>query len=414
MSRKRILIIHPGALFPVIMANQVRIIEMAKFLAREHSVDVITLVKTKNQRTISSQESKSLPFRIHLINVINPSWNPLKIVWHGIIFRLLNYFTGLSSREYYWSHPKIRKKILEIAGRTGCDIIQTEYWYPASVFSFFAAGTVCRVIDTHNVMAEKKVLELKGKYGDNIPGYQKRELERYTLREKEVLGSADLLIAISSADQQRFFNIVPDKPQIVIPTGQELDQFTSYPVSPGNHTILFYGGMGSDQNIVAFFRYWKRILPLVRNSVPGVKTLVVGSNPPASIQDLHNGNDVVVTGYVVDVREYLAKATVMILPLELGGGFRTRVVEVMAMGIPVIGTRNALENLEMEDGAQGYITDRDDTMAARVIQVISDTRLRNTLSARCREFVTGKYTLNKTYGKLSAHYAGLAPVLNSN
>ena len=53
----------------------------------------------------------------------------------------------------------------------------------------------------------------------------------------------------------------------------------------------------------------------------------------------------------------------MILPMSIAGGFRTRVVEVMAMGVPVIGTHNALDCLEMENGIHGFITDNDSEMA---------------------------------------------------
>jgi glycosyltransferase involved in cell wall biosynthesis len=90
--------------------------------------------------------------------------------------------------------------------------------------------------------------------------------------------------------------------------------------------------------------------------------------------------------------------------LELAAGFRGRVIDLMAMGIPVIGTQNALDCIEMENGVNGYISDNDDEMAAMAIALLEDPDRRNRISRECQNFATKKYSLEVTYGKLANIY----------
>ncbi len=174
--------------------------------------------------------------------------------------------------------------------------------------------------------------------------------------------------------------------------------------TPQEKTLLFFGNMGNQQNKHAFSRLWNRIVPLLRKQIPDLKLLVVGSNPPEEVKKLHDGEKVIITGFVEDPREHLSKATLMILPLESSSGFRGRMVEVMAMGLPVIGTHNALDSIEMTDGVHGFITDSDEEMVATAVRLMKKPQLRQKISAECKKFVYEKYSIEATTGKLSAYF----------
>ena len=132
--------------------------------------------------------------------------------------------------------------------------------------------------------------------------------------------------------------------------------------------------------------------------------MVVGSSPPESIKEIHNGRDIIITGFVEDVRARLSTASIMILPLSLGGGFRSRVVDIMAMGIPVIGTHNALDSVELSHKVNGFIADSNEEIANYSTELLMNEELRNKISQNCLEFVSEKYSLENTYGKLSKFY----------
>jgi glycosyltransferase involved in cell wall biosynthesis len=103
----------------------------------------------------------------------------------------------------------------------------------------------------------------------------------------------------------------------------------------------------------------------------------------------------------------LAKATVMVLPLNVAGGFRSRSIEVMAMGIPIVGTSQALSNLELENGKHGYISDFDNEIANYLIKLLTNIGQLQKMSKACKEFVTKKYSIETTYGKLSNFYSSI-------
>ncbi|MCP4219529.1 MAG: glycosyltransferase, partial [bacterium] len=218
---------------------------------------------------------------------------------------------------------------------------------------------------------------------------------------------ADLVLNVSQRGMEVLLERSPDINCMAIPIGQEIEYYSNYETHPEPNTVLFYGSMGNQQNVHAFDRYWNKIHPLLKERVPEAKLLVVGANPSEKIMKLHNGEDVIVTGFVDDPREYLAKATVMILPMETSAGFRGRAVEIMAMGIPLVGTHNALDNLEMTDGVHGFIADDDSEMVEHMVRLMKDPQLRKTISEQALKFVTDKYSREATTGKLSKYYTDL-------
>ena len=125
------------------------------------------------------------------------------------------------------------------------------------------------------------------------------------------------------------------------------------------------------------------------------------------IKLMHNGHDFIVEGFVSDVRIPLSKCTVMILPLEIGAGFRSRIVEVMALGIPVVGTHNALDNVGLVNGKHCYVSDDDGDMADHLFDVLNDDEKRRLMSINCKEFVSKNFSLDSTFGKLAEYYFSL-------
>ena len=226
--------------------------------------------------------------------------------------------------------------------------------------------------------------------------------------ELEHTGLNDLIISVSESDREYFKGVFPQKSHIKIPIGQDLSTYLDYNSFPDDgKNILFYGSMASTQNIKAFYRLFNDIFPEIKLKIPDAKLIVLGANPPDEIKKLHDGKNIRVLGYVEDIREWISKAKIMVLPMDIAGGFRTRVIEVMAMGVPVIGTHNALDSIEMTSGMHGYVTDSDDEMAERAIQLLNDPELRRHISEECRKFVAEKYTIEETYGKLSKYYMDL-------
>jgi len=281
--------------------------------------------------------------------------------------------------------------------------VVAEYWFMAKIFEKLDEKII-KVIDTHDVLFEKREQELKKQFKGNIPKLGEKELIKYKSLEMKHLGMADLLLSISQDDYNKLTSILPAKKNILVAGGQDINFFADYKKPPEGNTILFYGSMVSQLNTDAFFRCANKILPLVKKQIPDARLLVVGANPLDSVLRMSDGKNIIVTGYVDDVRNYLSKAKVMLIPLDIAAGLRCRVIEAMAMGIPVIGNHLALDSFQMRHGVHGYITDNDQEIANYTIELLRNETLRKQMQEECIKLVNEKYSIEATYGKLSEHF----------
>ena len=386
------------------MGSQVRMFEIVKGLSLDHEVDVIA--KVPGKKYLSSEYSD--PIR-NICNEYSPviapnKENNIKRSFYKVGFWFENKVRLTPANLFYFSNTGLAQRIAGIANSKKYDIINCEYWYSCSLYRHLKYRPYF-ALDTHDINFEKYEMDqrYKGQWRQNLG-----KIEKYKNLELEHTGLNDLIISVSESDLESFKGIFPEKSHIKIPIGQDLSAYLDYsPLSDDSKNILFYGSMGSAQNVKAFFRLFHDIFPGIKSKIPDTKLIVLGANPPEEIKSLHDGKNIHVLGYVEDVRECIPKAKIMILPMDIAGGFRTRVVEVMAMGVPVIGTHNALDSIEMTSGVHGYITDSEDEMAERAVLLLNDPELRIRMSEECRLFVAEKYTIDATYGKLSKYYMNL-------
>ncbi|NUN24949.1 MAG: glycosyltransferase [Candidatus Jettenia caeni] len=93
--------------------------------------------------------------------------------------------------------------------------------------------------------------------------------------------------------------------------------------------------------------------------------------------------------------------------MKIGGGFRTRLIEVMASGVPVIGTYIGVDSLAFENDVHGYISDDYNILTHKAIELLRNDEKRQHMGIECKKFVESHYTTEKVYGKLSQYYFDL-------
>ncbi len=405
-ERKRILLVCPATLFPTTMMTQVRAINLVKGLAREHEVDVAVFCHSRKEEESCREGLKDMCRAFYPLMPVNHRSNRLGRKYYGIKQKVLYYLLGRSRRYTYYANGKTNRQTAELIARNGYDIVHVEYWFLGKVFELLPSG-IFKAIDSIAMMEELQESYANKRENKKLSFWEGRELRGSARLQHHCFEMADLVTCVSRQGEDILKKVSPGVASMTVPIGQELGSFTGYPAAPDRGTLIFYGTMGSQQNQHAFWRLWNRVLPLIKERIPGVKLLVVGANPPENIRRLDDGETVRVTGFVDDPREYLAKANVLVLPLETGGGFRGRIVEVMAMGLPVVGTHNALDSVHMTHGEHGFITDDDKEMADTAVRLMQDDELRNRVSSRALDFVKENYSLEETVGKLSKFYAAI-------
>lgn len=380
--------------------NQVRAIHTMKSLASKFEVDLVTTVKDEKEESLSKIAMTEINGKFFPLLSVKSNQNQIKKRISQLSEKFNNYLfatdTGYSFAKRYYS------EILKIIKDGKYDIVLSHYWEISGFFTKLD-NSVIKILDTHYAVEENIKLNDEGKYKGGKDFVRTRELQKSAKLEKKFIDASDIILALSNSNYETFKKIAPQKAHFMTPDGNDFEYFNSKMKTPVEPAVLFYGNMGSDQNVNAFFRFYNNIYPSLKKNISDLKIYIVGSNPTASIKALHNNKNIIVTGFVEDVRDYLNKGTFLILPMEIGAGFRGRIVEVMSMGIPVIGTDNALRSIEMISGEHGYITDSDDEMIKYSLNILQDVSLRKKLSDNCLKFVKQKYSLEATFDKFTEY-----------
>ena len=136
----------------------------------------------------------------------------------------------------------------------------------------------------------------------------------------------------------------------VIPNGVDVDFWKRSSRERGVDTIVFTGAMSYPPNADAALYLIEEILPVIRQSVPGAQLLIVGRDPTPRLVHAGRQPGVTVTGFVDDVRPYLERATVFAAPLRFGAGIQNKLLEALAMEVPVVASSLAADGLRTEAG----------------------------------------------------------------
>ena len=160
-----------------------------------------------------------------------------------------------------------------------------------------------------------------------------------------------------------------------------------------NQKICFIGHMQSLQNQDAVFHFVNDIFPLILNKKPDMQFYVVGAHPPKSIQKLHNGKNIFVTGYVDNLNKFISNSCVAVAPVQIAAGIQNKVLVAMANAIPVVLTPLIAGAIpELKDGENCFIRSDSQQFADACLSLIEDEILRLKMREQGRQMVIDYYS----------------------
>jgi glycosyltransferase involved in cell wall biosynthesis len=176
----------------------------------------------------------------------------------------------------------------------------------------------------------------------------------------------------------------------VIPNGVDLGPDPASARGDGR-TAVFCGAMDYLPNIDAVCFFHDEVLPLVRTEIPDLRFRIVGSNPAPEVRRLASV-DVEVTGRVPDVRPCLVSAAVSVAPLRLGRGVPNKVLEALALALPVVATPNATQGLDLSGFGGVEVAADAPGLAAAVVRRVRAARDGNGRFPGNRALLAGRYS----------------------
>lgn len=232
------------------------------------------------------------------------------------------------------------------------------------------------------------------------------KLRRY---ERQICQAADRVVAVSETDAEALRRLLPGLRPAVVPNGVDIEFFCPErprPDSAPTANLVFTGKMDFRPNVDAMLWFCDGILPRLRASRPDVTLAIVGRDPHGRVRALARRPNVTVTGYVDDIRPYVAGAQVYVVPLRMGGGTRLKVLEAMAMGKAIVSTALGAEGIAGHAGEHLILADTADDFVTAVLSLLADPDRRAALGSRARSLIEQEYAWEAIVPRMNDVYAG--------
>ena len=381
----RILWVKSGGLVPATHGGRIRSFNLLKELAKRHRVTVFTFY-TKQQndphRQLEDLFERLIYFTIRI---------PPKPSLEDTLHYARNLLTGRPYAVAKWLKPEARQRLHELLQQESYDIVICDF-LPA--FGIVPKDLPCpKILFTHNVEAMIWQRHYRTAHNPVMKMVYWREYSAMSKLERDYAQAADHVLAVSEPDRSSFNRIAGNEKVSLIPTGVDVDYFQPQPTAEHANTLVFSGSMDWLANEQAIFFFEQQILPRIRRQVPDVSLLVVGRDPSAPLRELAvRGPAITVTGTVDDVRPFMAKASVYIVPLLVGGGTRLKIYEAMAMGKAIVSTTLGAEGLDVKNGENIIFANDPASFGDCVVRLLQQPEQRSKMGVAARRWVTENYS----------------------
>ena len=237
------------------------------------------------------------------------------------------------------------------------------------------------------------------------------ELGRTARYEARLIRRFDHVLVTSPVDREALLSLPYGKSRpaasiTVIRNGVDLDYFRPAPESVREEaTLVFSGKMSYHANVTMARHLVEDILPRVRRSIPNARLLIVGKDPPGEIEALgQKWPGVSVTGTVPDVRPYLQRATLAVVPMVYGAGVQNKVLEAMACATPVVAYAPAVAALSATVGKDVSVAENAEELAGQIITLLQEPERRRQIGRNGRAYVEREHVWNTIAARLEGVY----------
>ena len=376
----RILWLKSELLHPVDKGGKIRTYQMLCALARDHHVTYLCL---DDGSAAPDALARSREYAQE--TVVVPFAPPAKGSgrFYGALFT--NLFTSLPYAIARYRSAAFQHQLTRLAPSADiivCDFLTTSINVVASLQRHV-------VLFQHNV--EAMIWRRHATVPQNVlrRAYMWMQWKRMERFESAACRRFAHVVAVSEADAQLFRDEYGVKSVSDVPTGVDLDYFSPAADSTRNPAeLLFVGSMDWMPNDEGIRWFAAEVFTRVQQQIPEAKLTIVGRLPSAAMRALAAQNPAIeVTGTVPDVRPYLQRAALSVVPLRIGGGTRLKIYEAMAAGTPIVSTTIGAEGLPVRHGEHLRLADSPVEQAAAIVQLLRQPAEARRLADNARAYV---------------------------
>lgn len=395
----RVLVLTQVVVYPADAGPKVKTLQVLRYLAAKHEVVYCTFVRSE-QEVRDAGKLKEICRRVETVPMKRSKASDVRFLVESLV-------TGDSFLLRRDDRADMRAKVRQLLEEERIDVLHVDQLNMMRFVPEDWRGTV--VLDEHNAVWQ--VVERLRKGATNplsrwLMGREARIMRRI---EGAACRRAQVVLAVSTHDQEALREVASEQVKMeIVPITVDVEQFTAIweARDPQPNRLFTIGTMFWPPNSEGVMWWLREGYARLRELCPDVTYDIVGARPPQALQTLAGRcPGVHVHGYVADAVPFWKEATALAVPLLSGGGVRVKILEAMAMGLPVVSTTVGCEGLEVQHGVHLLIADTPRDFAQACATVLNDKELANKLVHNARALMLEKYDANIALRSLDEAYA---------
>lgn len=371
--------------YPPSSGGQVRSYNLIKNLSKKHQITLFSLIKEKDEKKYVSELEKYC-YKVKVFFRPAKPWTLKNILKTGFSLYPFLVIRNMSSEE--------KAAVAEELKKEKYDLIHAETFYvmphipKTDVPILLVDQTIEFQVYQHFVKKQKLIF---------IKPFLYLDVLKIKFWELKFWKKANKVVAVSEADKQKMVDLVPKLNVGVVPNGagEDLMEIWGKRKPEKKPTMFFQANFSWLQNVEAAENLAKKVFPLVKKQIPGVRCWIAGQGAAQKIGGLGSSDIKIIdlkTDQIKKVKEIYRRGNIFVAPLEGPGGTRLKILGAMAAGIPVVTTKVGIEGVEAIDGEEVLIGLDWEDMAKKVVEVLKNPKLYQRIIISARKLVEEKYS----------------------
>jgi len=382
----RVLVLAPKLMWPLSGGAEIRNYNLLRETAKNHEVHLLAFINHDDEQK-DAEALKKFCKSITTIKLSRPFW---KKILNGLKSLVTN--TPFILYEYY--DQKMMNALTEVVEEKNIDVIHAHFLHVGQYVK--AKSNSAFVYDPHNLehILWKRFAEVQK--NPILKVFSMLQYKKFVRWQQLVADNSEKIVTLSDTDKELYLEIAPNAEIDTVPNGADIDYFAPQDVDIEKNSILYFGNLSWEPQSDAAIYFHDKILPMVCEKLPDTKLYLVGNKPPQSLYDLQSDR-VIITGFVDDIREYIARSAVVIMPLRVGAGTKHRIFQSLSMEKALVTTTVGAEGINLKHRETALIADSEIDFAKCIIEVMSDGGQSSQLGKNGRKLILESHDWRSNY-----------------
>jgi sugar transferase (PEP-CTERM/EpsH1 system associated) len=328
--------------------------------------------------------------------------------WRSLWNCIVALFSSKSLRVAYFYSPRLRDRVKARVDRKEVDLIHAEHLKSVPMVES-VIGKVAAMFDAVDCVSMQEERCRKAIKNPCLKLFFWTESKKNMHWETKAVQRFNRVVISSSVDKESYpVSGLLREALDVVTNGVDLEHFGFQQFEPQKNLLVFCAKLDYFPNQDAALYFTQSVWPFLRARRPELQLEIVGSRPPRSLRRLDGKDNIRVIASVPDVKPYLGRAWVALCPIRIRAGIQSKVLEAMALGVPIVATRICLPGLAAEAGKHLLVADSPREFVTAVELLLDNAALRDKLVQAARTYVERQHNWTGCVATLCNAYAEAA------